>query len=179
MLNFFSLYDVESLPFFGAFKFPYFTFFAIWLIPALAFILGYLVFRNRIKEYIFQLYSSCSLVFYNGINSQRNYKWNQFVQHQIQNFSVICWRPYNTKVLFLFDGNIIIIKLFICKWLVSKNSKDSSCHKRWRSRVRFSGYNPVVYKTIFYCCWILAGISGALFTVQADLISPQYLLPFQ
>ena len=49
--NFFSLYDVESLPFFWEpFKSPYFTFFAIWLIPALlAFLLGYLVFRNRIK----------------------------------------------------------------------------------------------------------------------------------
>ena len=49
--EFFGLYGVDNLPFFWEpFRSPIFSFFAIWVIPALvAGILGFLVFRNRIK----------------------------------------------------------------------------------------------------------------------------------
>ena len=49
--EFFSLYGVDSLPFFWEpFRSPVFALIAIWLVPALlAALLGNLVFRNRIK----------------------------------------------------------------------------------------------------------------------------------
>ncbi len=53
--EFFSLYGVKILPdFWQPFGSPLFTFFAIWVIPALvAGVLGFLVFRNRIKGVYF------------------------------------------------------------------------------------------------------------------------------
>ena len=49
--EFFGLYGVDNLPFFWEpFRSPIFSLFAIWVIPALvAGMLGFLVFRNRIK----------------------------------------------------------------------------------------------------------------------------------
>jgi len=46
--------------------------------------------------------------------------------------------------------------------------------------VRFAGYNPVVFKTIIFAvAGALAGISGALYTVQSGIVSPQFMtVPF-
>ena len=43
-----------------------------------------------------------------------------------------------------------------------------------------SGYNPVIFKTIiFSIAGGLAGISGALYTVQSGIVSPQFMtVPF-
>ena len=47
-------------------------------------------------------------------------------------------------------------------------------------RLRFTGYNPTAYKTVvFTVAGALAGISGALYTVQSGIISPQFMsVPF-
>ena len=71
--EFFALYGVEKLPFFWEpFKSPIFTFFAIWIIPALvAGLIGFLVFRNRIKGVYFSILTQASLlVFFNFFNGQ-------------------------------------------------------------------------------------------------------------
>ena len=45
---------------------------------------------------------------------------------------------------------------------------------------RFTGFNPTLFKTIvFAIAGGLAGIGGALFTVQSGIVSPQYMaVPF-
>ena len=43
-------------------------------------------------------------------------------------------------------------------------------------RMRFTGYNPTAYKTlVFTVAGALAGISGALYTVQSGIVSPQFM----
>ena len=182
--NFFSLYDVESLPFFWEpFKSPIFTFFAIWLIPAfLSGLLGYLVFRNRIKGVYFSILTQAALlVFYNGINSQQKLinGTNGLPTPNTKLFGYLVGDPTTQKFFFYTTAILLFLSYLFCKWLVSKRfGKILLAIRDDEARVRFSGYNPVVYKTIiFTVAGILAGISGALFTVQADLISPQYLLP--
>ena len=72
--EFFGLYGVKSLPaFWQPFNSPVFTFFAIWVIPALvAGLLGYLVFRNRIKGVYFSILTQAALlVFFNFFNGQQ------------------------------------------------------------------------------------------------------------
>ena len=61
--EFFGLYGVRQLPFFWEpFKSPIFTLIAIWLIPGLvAGLIGYLVFRNRIKGVYFSILTHCLL----------------------------------------------------------------------------------------------------------------------
>jgi len=48
------------------------------------------------------------------------------------------------------------------------------------ARLRFTGYNPTLFKTIvFGIAGALAGISGALYTVQSGSASPQFMqVPF-
>ncbi len=182
--NFFSLYDVESLPFFWEpFKSPYFTFFAIWLIPALlSCLLGFLVFRNRIKGVYFSILTQAALlVFYNGINSQQKLinGTNGLPTPNTKLFGYLVGDPSTQKFFFYISALLLLFSYLFCKWLVNKRfGRILLAIRDDEARVRFSGYNPVVYKTIiFTIAGILAGISGALFTVQADLISPQYLLP--
>ncbi|MGB0875294.1 MAG: ABC transporter permease subunit, partial [Synechococcus sp.] len=47
-------------------------------------------------------------------------------------------------------------------------------------RLRFAGFNPTLFKTIvFAIAGGLAGIGGALYTVQSGIVSPQYMtVPF-
>ena len=184
--NFFSLYDVESLPFFWEpFRSPYFTFFAIWLIPALlAFLLGYLVFRNRIKGVYFSILTQAALlVFYNGINSQQKLinGTNGLPTPNTKLFGYLVGDPTTQKFFFYITAILLLLSYLFCKWLVSKRfGRILLAIRDDEARVRFSGYNPVLFKTlIFAFAGCLAGISGALFTVQADLISPQYMrVPF-
>ena len=62
------MYGVRELPFFWEpFKSPLFTLIAIWLIPGLvAGLLGYLVFRNRIKGVYFSILTQDSIINYRG-----------------------------------------------------------------------------------------------------------------
>ena len=182
--QFFSLYDVKNLPFFWEpFKSPYFTFFAIWIIPAfLACILGFLVFRNRIKGVYFSILTQAALlVFYNGINSQQKLinGTNGLPTPNTELFGYLVGNPSTQKFFFYTSAILLTVSYLFCRWLVKKRfGKILIAIRDDEARVRFSGYNPVVFKTIiFTIAGLLAGISGALFTVQADLISPQYLLP--
>ena len=72
--EFFSLYGVKSLPlFWQPFNSPLFTLLAIWVIPAIvAGVLGFLVFRNRIKGVYFSILTQAALlVFFNFFNGQQ------------------------------------------------------------------------------------------------------------
>jgi urea transport system permease protein len=138
--EFFGLYGVKSLPaFWQPFNSPLFTFFAIWVIPALvAGVLGYLVFRNRIKGVYFSILTQAALlVFFNFFNGQQKLINGRF-------------------------GDALIA------------IRDDE------PRLRFTGYNPTAYKTVvFAVAGALAGISGALYTVQSGIVSPQYMaVPF-
>ena len=44
------------------------------------------------------------------------------------------------------------------------------------NRVRFSGYDPTAFKVlVFAVSGGIAGIAGALYTVQSGIVSPQYM----
>jgi urea transport system permease protein len=66
---------------------------------------------------------------------------------------------------------------FLCRWLTSGRFGDALIAIRDdEPRMRFTGYNPTAYKTlVFTVAGALAGISGALYTVQSGIISPQFM----
>ena len=63
----------------------------------------------------------------------------------------------------------------LCRWLTSgRFGRLLIAIRDDESRVRFSGYNPTGFKVlVFGISAALAGLSGALFTVQTGLISPK------
>ena len=184
--EFFALYGVENLPFFWEpFRSPLFTLFAIALIPALvAGILGFLVFRNRIKGVYFSILTQASLlVFFNFFNGQQKLinGTNGLKTDVTQLFGQMVGSELIQRYFFWTSAFLVIAAWFFSKWLISGRFGNILIGIRDdEPRVRFAGYNPVVFKTIIFAvAGALAGISGALYTVQSGIVSPQFMtVPF-
>ena len=184
--EFFALYGVKDLPFFWVpFKSPFFTLFATWLIPALvAAILGFLVFRNRINGVYFSILTQASLlVFFNFFNGQQKLinGTNGLKTDVTKLFGEMVGSELIQRYFFWITAFLVITAWFFSKWLIKGRFGNILIGIRDdEPRVRFTGYNPVLFKTIiFSIAGALAGISGALYTVQSGIVSPQFMtVPF-
>ncbi len=184
--DFFELYGVKSLPAFWApFTSPLFTFFAIWVIPAVvAGVLGYLVFRNRIKGVYFSILTQAALlVFFNFFNGQQKLinGTNGLKTDTARILGELVGSDGMQRNLFWITLVFVIGAWLLCRWLTSGRFGDALIAIRDdEPRLRFTGYNPTAYKTVvFAVAGALAGISGALYTVQSGIVSPQYMaVPF-
>jgi urea transport system permease protein len=184
--EFFGLYGVNSLPvFWQPFSSPLFTLVAIWVIPAVvAGILGFLVFRNRIKGVYFSILTQAALlVFFNFFNGQQKLinGTNGLKTDTAKVFGELVGSDAMQRNLFWLTVLLVIAAWLLCRWLTSGRFGDALVAIRDdEPRMRFTGYNPTVYKTlVFTVAGALAGISGALYTVQSGIISPQFMaVPF-
>ena len=180
--KFFENYGVEQLPFFWQpFWSPTFTLIAIWLIPAIiAGLVGYLIFRNRIKGVYFSIITQASLmVFYHFFNGQQKLinGTNGLKTSTTELFSVLVGSPSAQLWFYRITVVLLPIAFIICRSLTSGRFGDALIAIRDdEQRLRFTGYNPVPFKTIvFVVAGALCGISGALYTVQSGIVSPQYM----
>jgi urea transport system permease protein len=184
--EFFSLYGVKTLPaFWQPFGSPLFTLMAIWVIPALvAGVLGYLVFRNRIKGVYFSILTQAALlVFFNFFNGQQKLinGTNGLKTDTARILGELVGSDVMQRNLFWLTVVLAIGAFLLCRWLTSGRFGDALIAIRDdEPRLRFTGYNPTAYKTlVFAVAGALAGISGALYTVQSGIVSPQYMaVPF-
>ena len=177
--DFFTLYGVNDLPWLWKpfYSFP-FTIFAVIIIPGIvAGLLGYLVFRNRIKGVYFSIITQAALIvfcnFFNGqqqlINGTNGLKTET---DKIFGFVVgsapVQLAFYEITILFL------IATYLICRWLTSGRFGNLLIAIRDDEfRLRFSGYNPTWFKVlVFAISGAFAGIAGALYTVQTGIITP-------
>jgi urea transport system permease protein len=184
--EFFGLYGVKELPaFWQPFASPLFTLIALWTIPALvAGLLGYLVFRNRIKGVYFSILTQAALlVFFNFFNGQQRLinGTNGLKTDTARIFGELVGSDPMQRSLFWLTALLAIGAFLLCRWLTSGRFGDALVAVRDdEPRLRFSGYNPTAYKTlVFTVAGALAGISGALYTVQSGIVSPQYMaVPF-
>jgi urea transport system permease protein len=184
--EFFSLYGVKSLPaFWQPFSSPLFTLFAIWVVPALvAAVLGYLVFRNRIKGVYFSILTQAALlVFFNFFNGQQKLinGTNGLKTDTAVIFGQLVGSDGMQRALFWITVALAVGAFLLCRWLTVGRFGDALIAIRDdEPRLRFTGYNPTAYKTlVFSVAGALAGISGALYTVQSGIVSPQYMaVPF-
>ena len=184
--EFFSLYGVDRLPaFWEPFHSPLVTLIAIWLIPAvLAALLGNLVFRNRIKGVYFSILTQAALlVFFNFFNGQQKLinGTNGLKTDVTQLFGQMVGSPEMQRGFFWLTAVVVILAWLFLRWVVRGRFGDVLIAIRDdEPRLRFAGYNPTLFKTIvFAMAGGLAGIGGALYTVQSGIVSPQYMtVPF-
>ena len=184
--EFFSLYGVNRLPaFWEPFHSPLFTLVAIWLVPAvLAAVLGDLVFRNRIKGVYFSILTQAALlVFFNFFNGQQKLinGTNGLKTDVTQLFGQMVGSPEMQRGFFWLTSVVVILAWLFLRWVVRGRFGDVLIAIRDdEPRLRFAGYNPTLFKTIvFAIAGGLAGIGGALYTVQSGIVSPQYMtVPF-
>ena len=184
--EFFSLYGVDRLPFFWEpFHNPLFTLIAIWLVPALlAALLGNMVFRNRIKGVYFSILTQAALlVFFNFFNGQQKLinGTNGLKTDVTQLFGQMVGSPEMQRNFFWVTCVVVFLAWLFVRWVVKGRFGDVLIAIRDdEPRLRFTGFNPTLFKTIvFAIAGGLAGIGGALFTVQSGIVSPQYMaVPF-
>ncbi|MEP0797159.1 urea ABC transporter permease subunit UrtC [Trichocoleus sp. DQ-A3] len=177
--EFMSLFGITDLPWFWK---PFYSFSfaaaAVVIIPAvLAAILGYLVFRNRIRGVYFSILTqAATIVFFNFFNGQQGF-FNG--TNGLTNFKTLLGATVsNSQTQFVFYALTVLFlagAYALCRWLTSDRfGRVLVAIRDDESRMRFSGYNPTGFKVVvFAISAALAGIGGALFTLQSGLISPK------
>ncbi len=184
--EFFGLYGVKALPaFWQPFTSPLFTLLCIWVLPALvAGVLGYLVFRNRIKGVYFSILTQAALlVFFNFFNGQQKLinGTNGLKTDTAQLLGQLVGSDAMQRNLFWLTVVLAVGAYLLCRWLTRGRFGDALIAIRDdEPRLRFTGYNTTVYKTlVFAVAGAMAGVSGALYTVQSGIVSPQFMaVPF-
>lgn len=177
--SFFTLYGVSELPWiwqpFDSFPI---TIIALVVIPGIvAGLLGYLVFRNRIKGVYFSILTQAALiVFFNFFNGQQELinGSNGLKTDTETIFGALVSSP-SVQIAF-YEATIVclILVYFLCRWLTQgRFGRLLIAIRDDETRVRFSGYDPTWFKVlVFSISGAIAGISGALYTVQTGIITP-------
>ncbi|MYF19098.1 MAG: urea ABC transporter permease subunit UrtC [Synechococcus sp. SB0677_bin_5] len=180
--EFFGLYGVQQLPWFWEpFHSPYFTLVAIWLMPAVvAGLLGFLVFRNRIKGVYFSILTQAALlVFFNFFNGQQKLinGTNGLKTDLTRLLGLMVGSDSMQRYLFWLTALLALFTWLLCRRLVRGRFGHALLAIRDDEvRLRCLGYNPTPFKTmVFALAGGLAGISGALYTVQSGIVSPQFM----
>ncbi len=178
--DFFNLYGVTELP---AFWLPFyslpFTVFAIVFLPAIvAAILGYLVFRNRIRGVYFSILTQAALiVFFNFFNGQQKLinGTNGLKTDTATLFNQTVGDPPTQWTFYILTVWLLVAGYALCRWLTSgRLGRLLVAVRDDEPRLRFSGYDPTAFKVlVFAVSAALAGVAGALFTVQSGIVSPK------
>ncbi|WP_134703530.1 urea ABC transporter permease subunit UrtC [Ammoniphilus sp. YIM 78166] len=143
---------------------------------ALAALLGYLTFRNRIRGVYFSIISQALVIIFVTL----------FIGKQeltggtngLTNFSTLWGLPIaSTDVqrgIYWITLATLAVLFVCCSWLIhSRLGRVLIAIRDGENRVRFTGFNPTVYKVFVYCLSAaLAGIAGVLFVLQVGIISP-------
>jgi urea transport system permease protein len=176
--DFMSLYGGTDLPWFWE-PFHSFTFsaLAVFLLPALvAAGLGYLIFRNRIRGVYFSILTQATtIIFFNFFNGQQQL-FNG--TNGLTDFRTLLGATVNTRqtqfVIYIFTIIFLALSYALCRWLTSgRFGRLLVAIRDDESRVRFSGYNPTGFKVlVFAISAALAGVAGAMFTLQSGIVSP-------
>jgi urea transport system permease protein len=177
--DFFSLNGVTELPFFWQpFASLPFTLLATILIPAsIAAVVGYVIFRNRIRGVYFSILTQAALiVFYNLFTSQQ--KWingtNGLKTDSAMFFGKVVSSIEVQWLFYLLSLVGLVGAYAICRWLTNgRFGRLLMAIRDDEPRVRFSGYDPTSFKVfVLAVSAALAGIAGALYTVQSGIITP-------
>lgn len=180
--DFFTLYGVKELPWvwqpFNSFPF---TIIALILIPGIvAGLIGYLVFRNRIKGVYFSILTQAALlVFFNFFNGQQKIinGTNGLKTDTEKIFDILVSSPEVQRTFYIITVICLVLIYLLCRWLTSgRFGRILKAIRDDETRVRFSGYDPTGYKVlVFAISGAIAGIAGALYTVQTGIITPSIM----
>jgi urea transport system permease protein len=177
--EFMNLYGVTQLPWFWK-PFDSFGFVtvAVILLPGLiGALLGYLVFRNRIRGVYFSILTqAATIVFFNFFNGQQKL-FNG--TNGLTNYKTLLGANVNAPqtqfVFYLLTVLFLVGTYALSRWLTKGRFGNLLIAIRDdESRVRFTGYDPTGFKVLVFAISAgLAGLAGAMFTLQTGIISPK------
>jgi urea transport system permease protein len=177
--EFMNLYGVTELPgFWQPFHSFGFTMLSIVLIPTIiGGLLGYLVFRNRIRGVYFSILTqAATVVFFNFFNGQQKL-FNG--TNGLTDFKTILGADVGTYqyTFYLLTIVALVLAYAMCRWLTSGSFGNLLVAIRDdENRLRFSGYNPTGFKVVVFAfSATLAAMGGAFYTIQTGRVSPQLM----
>jgi urea transport system permease protein len=178
--DFFNLNNVTELPWFWQpFASLPFTIVAVILVPAIvATVVGYFVFRNRIRGVYFSILTQAALIiFFNLFNTQQ--KWingtNGLKTDSAKFMGQLVSSVQVQWIFYLISLFGLIAAYGLCRWLTTgRFGRLLVAIRDDEPRVRFTGYDPTGFKVfVLAISAALAGIAGALYTVQSGIITPK------
>lgn len=176
--DFMSWSGQESLPWFWKpfANAPFAVVMSMLLPCALAFIIGYLTFKNRIRGVYFSILTQAlSIIFVVLFVGQQAYTGGT---NGITNFKTVLGFPIassSTKLGIYYVAVALLLGAYaFCRFITERRTgRVLIAIRDGENRARFSGYNPAVYKVFVYCISAaLAGLAGAVFVPQVGIISP-------
>ena len=180
--DFFTLYGVQKLPWIWQ---PFYslpiTLLALIIVPGIvAGLIGYLVFRNRIKGVYFSILTQAALlVFYNFFNGQQKLinGTNGLKTDSSRIFDLVVSSATVQRTFYIITVILLVLIYLLCRWLTTgRFGRLLMAIRDDETRVRFSGYNPTGFKVlVFAISGAIAGIAGALYTVQTGIITPSIM----
>lgn len=178
MPDFMSWSGLEKMPWFWE-PFNY----AAFAIPAgialpvlLAFALGFLTFRNRIRGVYFTILTQALVIIAVTLFvGQQQYTGGT---NGITGFQTLLGMPLKddaTKLILYFATLAFLALAFLlCRYLVnSRTGRILRAVRDGENRARFIGYDPARYQLFVFCVSAgLAGLAGMLFVLHVGIISP-------
>jgi urea transport system permease protein len=176
--DFMAWNSVEVLPWWWEpYHHPSFTLFSILLGPAIAaFVFAYAVFRKRVGGVYFSIITlALSAIMSIVIVGQQGYTGGVNGINDFRTFMGLDLNNDHAKrVMYFVTVSILMLALFASAFVIrSRAGKVLVAIRDREDRVRFSGYDPALFKAaVFAFAAFLSAIGGALFTLQVGLASP-------
>lgn len=173
--------QLTELPlFWEPFKSLPFTIFAIFVLPAaIAFIIGWAMFRRRVGGVYFAIITqSIALIFSLGIDGNQGFTGGR---NGITDLRTLCgWdiRSESAQYILYFLCVVLLFTVAIgAKYIINTRLGRVLVAIRDREdRVRFSGYDVAMIRAfIFAFAAMISGLGGALFVLQVGFMSPSII----
>lgn len=176
--DFMTWSGVESLPWWWAIlRSPIVAIVGVFLVPTvLAAIFSWAIFRRRIGGVYFALITQAlALVFATLLISQQGLTggFNGLTDYRtLLGFNLNL--PSTTTGIYWVTLALVLAAFLGVRWMLGTGyGKLLLAARDGSNRMRFLGYDPTPYKVVaFSIAAMLAGVSGALFTLHAGVISP-------
>jgi urea transport system permease protein len=157
-----------------------FALLAVVAVPTLlAFIISYAMFKRRVGGVYFAIITQAvALILTVLIIGQQGYTGG--VNGMTDLKTMLGWdiRTDSAKyILYFVCAGLLLASVFACRWIQDSRLGTLLLAMRDKEdRVRFSGYDVAMFKVFVFCLGAaLAGIGGALFTLQVGFMSPSFV----
>jgi len=153
---------------------------AVVAVPTLlAFVISYAMFKRRVGGVYFAIITQAvALILTVLIIGQQGYTGG--VNGMTDLKTLLGWdiRTDSAKmILYYVCAVLLLASVLLCRWVqVSRFGTLLLAMRDKEDRVRFSGYDVGMFKVFVFCLGAaLAGIGGALFTLQVGFMSPSFV----
>nr|WP_246232512.1 urea ABC transporter permease subunit UrtC [Aurantimonas aggregata] len=157
-----------------------FTLLAVVLVPvALAFIIGFAMFTRRVGGVYFAIITQAiAAILTILIIGQQGYTGGVNGITDLRTLLGFDIRSDQAKFVLYFVNAILLLGSIVLAMIVrrSKLGRILVAMRDKEDRVRFSGYNVAGFKIFVFCfAAALAGVGGAMFTLQVGFMSPTFV----